>query len=144
MIDTGFLISAVVLGALVLAAVLWNFIRPGMQQSVILSTTLSLIGFTLVSSPLWASIAIKGPQWEISLLRQQTEVQIQNYQELLDAYQRVLPPDKASTISPTVQGFKSSVKELETETIDEERIKKMNDILKEIQQTTSTVIGVAG
>ena len=141
MTNIGFLIAAVVLGALVLAAVLWNFVRPGTQQNVILATTLSLIGFTLVSSPLWASIAIKGPQWEISLLRQQSEVQIQSYIELLDAYQKVLSPDKASIISPAVQSFKSSVKELGSEKLDKDRIKKIEDILKTV---TSIAVGVAG
>ena len=67
--QTGFLIVAVIVGGAILGAVLWRYIRPTSQGEVVLSTTLALIGFILVSTPLWASIAVKGPEWEVSLFK---------------------------------------------------------------------------
>ena len=125
-----FVIVAVIVGSAVLGAVLWNFTRQQMTQSIILATTLSLIGFTLVSSPLWSSIAIKGPEWELSLLREQTETQLRNYVKLLEAYKKLIPPEKAELITPAIEELKSSMEELETEKKEKEKIEKLMPIFR--------------
>lgn len=134
-----FVIVAVIVGSTVLGAVLWNFTRQQMTQSVILATTLSLIGFTLVSSPLWSSIAIKGPEWELSLLREQTETQLRNYVKLLEAYQKLIPPEKAELITPTIEELKSSMEKLEAEKKEKEKIKKMKPIIELAASTLNLI-----
>ena len=138
--NTLFLIVAVIIGSAVLGSVLWNFTRQQMTQSVILATTLSLIGFTLVSSPLWSSIAIKGPEWELSLLREQTETQLRNYVKLLEAYKKLIPPEKAELITPTIEELKSSMEELEAEKQDKEKIEKIKRVIEIASSTLNNVL----
>jgi hypothetical protein len=117
--------------------VLWNYLRHIAQQAIVLSTTLSLIGFVLVSSPLWGSIIVKGPQWEISLLKQQAAAQAENNLKLVEAYQRRLPPQQAAQIAPTVDQLRASVQRLQQVTDD---TKKTAEVLRLTEQLTSTVI----
>lgn len=129
-------VFAVGIGSIVLGSVLWNYLRQIAQQAVVLSTTLSLVGFILVSSPLWGSIIVKGPQWEISLLRQQAAAQAESNLKLVEAYQRRLPPQQATQIAPTVDQLRASVQRLQKATDD---TKKTAEVLRLTEQLTSTV-----
>jgi hypothetical protein len=139
MTETWFFAVAVVIGAIVLAAVLWIFIRATVERSVVLSTTLTLVGFALVSTPLWGSIAIKGPQWEITLLRQTSEKQLETILELLQALQKSLPPDKAAQISPEVNRVQQSVNDLQRLDEERERVNKIQEAVNAIAKITGTI-----
>ena len=99
---TGFLIFVVIAGGIILAAVLWRYLRATSQREGILSTTLVLVGFTLVSTPLWGSIVVKGPQWELSLLREKSENLAKEYVTLFEKYQNAVPQPEAIQLSPKV------------------------------------------
>lgn len=139
MTETWFFAVAVATGAVVLAAVLWIFIRAPVQRSVVLSTTLTLVGFALVSTPLWGSIAIKGPQWEITLLKQRSEMQLKNNLELLQVLQKSLPPEKAVQIAPEVNQAQQSVNDIQKTEGEKERAKKIQDAVTAVAKITATV-----
>ena len=129
-------VAAVSIGSIVLGSVLWNYLRQLAQQSLVLSTTLSLIGFTLVSSPLWGSIVVKGPQWEVTLLKKQTVDQAQSILDLAEAYQKRLPPQQATQIAPTVNELRASVQDLKRTT---DTVKKIDETLKLAEELTLTI-----
>lgn len=139
MTETWFFAVAVAIGAVVLAAVLWIFIRATVQRSVVLSTTLTLVGFVLVSTPLWRSIAIKGPQWEITLLKQTSETQLQNNLELLQTLKKSLPPDKAAQIAPEVNRVQQSVNDIQNTEGEKERAKKVQEAVSAMSKLTATI-----
>ena len=121
-------VVSVTIGSIVLGSVLWNYLRQFAQQSVVLSTSLSLIGFVLISSPLWGTIVMKGPQWEVTLLEKRSETQAQKYLELVEAYQKLLSPQKAAQIAPTVNDLRASVQE-----------KKIDETVKLAEKLTLTI-----
>ena len=137
--ENGFFVVAVIIGSLVLGSVLWNYLRHVAQQSLMLSTTLCLIGFALVSSPLWGSIAIKGPQWEVTLLKRQSVAQAQSYLEILEAYQKLLPPQQAAQIAPAVKDFRASVQDLKKTEDKGERLKNIEETSKLLEELALTV-----
>jgi hypothetical protein len=135
--QTGFLISVVVIGSVV-----WRYLRVTVQRDPLLSTTLTLIGFVLVSSPIWTSIVVKGPQWELSLLREQSTKQAEQYLALLEAYQKALPAAQAREISPAVGQVRNSVGELRKARDKEEQLKKLQEVAKSATEITTKVIAL--
>jgi len=132
----GLQVTAVAIGAVVLGAVVWRYVRFTDQKNTTLSVTLGLIGFILVSSPLWASIVVKGPQWEVSLLREQSTKQAEQYLGLLEAYQKALPEPQAQEVSPAVSRLRSSLEELKEVRDNEEKLKKIQEIAKQTAEIT--------
>ncbi len=107
---------AVGIGALLIFAVVINFLRHNTQSKQSLSVVLTLIGFAFVGSPLWAKIVIKTDDFELSLLRDenkqliaQQESQITNYTSLLSAYQKNLPPAKAEKLTANILHLKEVI-----------------------------------
>lgn len=141
--QTGFLISVVGIGSVVLGSVVCRYLRLAGQRDTILSTTLGLIGFVLVSSPLWTSIVVKGPQWEVSLLREQSTKQVEQYLALLEAYQKALPAAQAQEMSPEVTQVKSAVEELKKVRDAVEELEKIQETVKRITEITTKVTAIA-
>ena len=147
MYSNAFMILAVILGTLALVAVLINYMRNVPLQSVTVTSTLILIGFVLVSSPLWGSISLKGRDFELALLRENSETQLRGYVQLLEDYQRLLEPAKAQALSQNLTALKQSLRDLEQEPstrVSEQEIRKIRDATKLIIRTQNVVAGVRG
>lgn len=144
MTETWFFATAVVIGAIVLAAVLWIFIRATVERNTGLLTILTLVGFVLVLTPFWASIAItciqcfEGPQGEITLLKRTAETQLRTNVELLQALTKSLAPDKAAQIAPEVNRVEQSVVDLK-KTDEGKRVKKIQETVNAISKITETI-----
>lgn len=138
--QTGYLISAVTIGGIILGAVVFRYLRLTEHKDPLLSTTLVLIGFILVSSPLWASIVVKGPQWEVSLLKKQSTKQAENYLALLEAYQKALPPIKAQEVSPDITQFRISIENLKKAQNKKEELKKLQEIAEQSAEIVTKIL----
>ncbi len=139
-----FLIIATTMGVIVLGSVIWNYVLNIAQQKTTLSIILSVIGAILVSTSLWTSIVIKGPQWEVNLLREQSVKQFENYLKVVEDYKELLPPEKAAIVSPKVNKLRSSLKELKEAQDDQERLKIQKEVFKRATDTASGIAAVRG
>ncbi len=130
--QTEFLIVAVIVGAAVLGTVLLRYVRQTSQSELALSTTLVLVGFTLISTPLWTSIAVKGPKWEVSLLKEQSMNQAADYLALAEAYEKVVPRAQAEKISPAVSELRGALESVDKEIDETEKAKQVIEITNKI------------
>jgi hypothetical protein len=132
------------MGVIVLGSVIWNYVLNIAQQKTTLSIILSVIGAILVSTSLWTSIVIKGPQWEVNLLREQSVKQFENYLKVVEDYKELLPPEKAAIVSPKANKLRSSLKELKEAQDDQERLKIQKEVFKRATDTASGIAAVRG
>ncbi|MCP5076661.1 MAG: hypothetical protein GY951_01180 [Psychromonas sp.] len=137
--QTEFLIVAVIVGAAVLGTVLWRYIRQTSQGELALSTTLVLVGFILISTPLWTSIVVKGSAWEISLLNKRSVNQAENYLSLAEAYAKAVPKAQAEKISPAVSELRGALENVGKEVDEAEKAKRVIEIANKIATITTTV-----
>jgi len=145
--SNAFMILAVILGTLVLVAVLINYMRNVPLQSVTVTSTLILIGFVLVSSPLWGSISLKARDFELALLRDYSETQLRGYVQLLEDYQRLLEPAKARVLSKDLSALKRTLVTLEkgsATVTTEQKIRTIRDASKVFIKTTNAILAVRG
>ena len=65
-----FFIIGISVGILMIISVLWVLMKGKAKENRAILTTLILLGFVLISSPLWNQIVIKGQKWEFALYRE--------------------------------------------------------------------------
>lgn len=114
MLSPIFFIVGVTLGAALLLAVVWRYLR-GPSDATTVSITLAVLGFALVGSPLWANIVVKSNTVELSLLRdcqQQAAQSADETAKLLDVVREQAPPAKAEQLQPLVNQAHRSVEQL--------------------------------
>lgn len=138
--QTIYTIIAVIIGIIVMGAVVWRYLSPTGQINTVLSTTLALLGFVLISSPLWSSIVVKGPQWELSLLKEQSTKQAEEYLALLEAYQETLPPAKVKEVSPKVTQLRISIENLRKAQNKKEELKRLQEISKQTTEIATKIM----
>ena len=143
MVESTFFVFACVVGTSLLASVLWRFLRTTAHEATVLSTTLSLLGFILVSSPLWGSIVVKGPQWEISLLRNTVKSQAESNAQILSSLSRDLPPEKARLLVRKEEELSELQAELSDETADTQQLVESSRKISQILELTTRILATA-
>jgi hypothetical protein len=133
MVHMGFFVTAVIFGGLILIAILVNYVRNIHEHNSVFSTTLVVAGFILVSSPLWTAIDVRGSDWEINLVRESSEKQLENYLELVALLEKSLTPEQKKGIEPTLRNLEESLKQVRSE--QESRDKR----LQAIERATESV-----
>jgi hypothetical protein len=139
-----FFIVAVALGAVVLLAVVWAYVRGETNGVTALSITLSVLGFALVGSRLWASIVVKTDTVELSLLRECQQQAVQSADEtanLLEVVKDQAPPPKAAQLQPIVEQARQSVEQLrvpEASQPPEEHVRRLREAVGTLSDAVRT------
>ena len=107
-----FFIIAVAVGALIIFAILINYIRNIPIKNAAVTVTLILIGFLLISSPLWANITMKSQNFEVKLLRDISTKQFSNYIKLAEVAEKSLNADAASELRSKIDELEVLLEEL--------------------------------
>ena len=106
---TMFFIVAVVMGMATLGVVLWRFAKGDAVQSGKIALLLGVLGFVLISSPLWSQMAISVDKLEMSFLREQAETTSEDYLALLEAYTECLSPEEQERLKPVIKDMQTTV-----------------------------------
>lgn len=77
-----FFAAAVLAGFVLIALVVYSYVRPQPEHRPSVTALLGLLGFALVASPNWTSISIKSEGLELSLLREMQARQLEVLTEL--------------------------------------------------------------
>lgn len=83
---------SVLFGAVLLSAVIFKYVQKDGISNNVITSLFSIIGFILISSPVWNNISIKANGTEFQLIRETTQ-QMNDYARILQQYQEVASRD---------------------------------------------------
>ena len=143
-----FFIAAVAIGALIIFTVLINGLRSKPIVNAAVTLTLILIGFLLISSPLWKNITMKGQNFEVKLFRDITTKQFKNYIEMAEIAEKSLNKESASELRSQIDDLKMQLEELKKPTtlkLNTSQIQLFLKATRNMEITTKTAVaGIRG
>jgi hypothetical protein len=147
--ETFYYLISMLLGISVFVVILRNLFKNVKGQSVLVTTTLCLIAFLLVSGPIWNSIAVKGPNWELKLVRESLIGQLESLLTMGESINKISGDQKVDKLQNQLQALRRSLEVLKAEnSSQEERIKALveaNEAAKLISVETEYIVaGVEG